>query len=1035
MLRKKLKVEAGKTYAVRDAAATYTIIVGDLSEADSAPASPAASDSSFNVGVGAPSLNLGRLGGVYFDSVNKRIYTKDAIGWDAGFDIGSSGTGGANGANGRTTIEGAGPPSNATVYAAALSDAGITASDVQNGDLYLDTLNHVFYKRTSGAWVSRSSHKGQRGRTIFEGSGDPDDPNSELPSDISDAAEGDLYHDVVNFKWHRRNSSGIPGSRWDARSAYLGAIGPIGPNGLAGLAGLDGLNGKDGKTTLEGNGPPSDSVVYAAALADAGIEASDVKNGDLYLDALNHVFYKRASDAWSSRTSHVGRNGKTIFDGSGDPDDPSSELPSDIADAAAGDLYHDVTNFKWYKRNSSGIPGERWDPRNSYKPGELKNISLATSFNLATAASSEWLTNSALAAVRENDTVLDPNNKRMYKRTSTGWEDQGSIKGDAGDPGNDGADGEPGNNGTGVYTTTSIAVDASPTSNTAYGTAIADDILIDAINHKIYKRSASGATFTWSLQGNQFRGPTGAEGPAAITGYLSNETHTVSVNPNGTGYDLTTAGGNFYVFSGSTAVTADNYYVGSTGTLTSTTTAGGLKLSISSSGVYTLSSPSAWTTNSEVLTLRAKYSGVTVTKSYNIVKSKSSKYLSLVASALTFSKNGAGSFSPSSQTITFTPQMQNLSSTALEWSMYKVVGATATAVDTAASANITLTAGATPSASMTQAQFNTATGGVVGAQIRVTATHTADGVSDTVTVGVVSDGSETDIYCAALGTAGSATDQRVPYDTTVGGGTGLRLSDLKADVGGIITAAEGSLVNYASDLQGNAEIVRPAASYTFYFRTTNTIGDLQTYSATINHRADGEDLDYTPTIFTVAVAGQYRITWQGSFKLRNYDPNSSRDVTCYMSMLKAKAGSNDYSIIDEVSAGLSCLAAGNNKTTKKFTVGGASSTVTLLNASAITSDPSSRWNDARFIGRYYPDYEYVNKVTTLNLNAGDKIVFKARKSSYSIIDYDPDTLDTINATATKRRDATEAWINANSTSDDENDKDIDTIVMFQRVAD
>ena len=88
-----------------------------------------------------------------------------------------------------------------------------------------------------------------------------------------------------------------------------------------------------------------------------------------------------------------------------------------------------------------------------------------------------------------------------------------------------------------------------------------------------------------------------------------------------------------------------------------------------------------------------------------------------------------------------------------------------------------------------------------------------------------------------------------------------------------------------------------------------------------------------------------------------------------------------------------------------------------------------------FIGQYYPDYDYVNKVTTLNLNVGDKIVFKARKGSYSIVDYDPDTLDTINATATKRRDDTEAWINANSTSDDETDKDIDTIVMFQRVAD
>ena len=137
MLRKKLKVETGKTYTVRDAVSTYTIIVGDVSESDSAPASPA-SDSSFAVGVGAPSLNLGRSGGVYLDSVSRKIYTKDAAGWDSGFDMGSSSSG-LNGSNGRTTLEGSGPTTDSVVYAAALSDAGITSSDVQNGDLYLDT--------------------------------------------------------------------------------------------------------------------------------------------------------------------------------------------------------------------------------------------------------------------------------------------------------------------------------------------------------------------------------------------------------------------------------------------------------------------------------------------------------------------------------------------------------------------------------------------------------------------------------------------------------------------------------------------------------------------------------------------------------------------------------------------------------------------------------------------------------------------------------------------------------------------------------
>jgi hypothetical protein len=374
--------------------------------------------------------------------------------------------------------------------------------------------------------------------------------------------------------------------------------------------------------------------------------------------------------------------------------------------------------------------------------------------------------------------------------------------------------------------------------------------------------------------------------------------------------------------------------------------------------------------------------------------------------------------------------MQNLSSTTVTWTVKKIISGTPTTLSLPNVSYITLTAGSSPYATLTSTQFNSATGGVVGAQLQITAAH-ADGVEDTVTIGVVSDGSETDIYCAALGTAGSATDQRVPYDATRGGGTGLRLSDLKADVGEIITAAEGSLVNYVSAFASLSDGLKPSAAYTFNYNVGPS-----SYSATINHRADGEDLDYTPTIFTVAIAGQYRITWQGSFKLRNYDPSSTRSATCYISMLKAPAGSSNYDVIDEASVSLSCVAAGTSKTATRFTAGGSSSLATLLDIS-ITPAAVNLYTIKDYVGRYYPDYEYVNKVTTLNLQIGDKIIFKARKGSYTIIDYDPDTIDGSNSTSytLKYRDATEAWINANSASDDEADKDIDTIVMFQRVAD
>ena len=81
----------------------------------------------------------------------------------------------------------------------------------------------------------------------------------------------------------------------------------------------------------------------------------------------------------------------------------------------------------------------------------------------------------------------------------------------------------------------------------------------------------------------------------------------------------------------------------------------------------------------------------------------------------------------------------------------------------------------------------------------------------------------------------------------------------------------------------------------------------------------------------------------------------------------------------------------------------------------------------------------MNKVTSLKLEVGDKIMFRARKTSYHLLTYTPRNLETwVNSPtpATSRvRDAIEVQINANSASDDTTDADIDTIVMFQRIGD
>jgi hypothetical protein len=256
---------------------------------------------------------------------------------------------------------------------------------------------------------------------------------------------------------------------------------------------------------------------------------------------------------------------------------------------------------------------------------------------------------------------------------------------------------------------------------------------------------------------------------------------------------------------------------------------------------------------------------------------------------------------------------------------------------------------------------------------------------------------------------------------------------VKADVGGIITAAESTSVSYTSALQslGNP----PTSSYTF---TYNVAGTNYTHYV-INHRADSIDLTYVPTVFTVAVAGQYRITWQGSFRILNYDPNNGRATTCYMSLLKCAAGDSAYNVIEEISASLTAAAAGSEQATTTWTVGGILGSIVRIPATAYKPAQTAfnALTTKDYIGNYNSDYEYTTKVTTLNLSVGDKIMFKARKSSYAIVSYFPEAVwDAFYGTnSLKYRDAHVAYIKANSASDDETDKDIDTIVMFQRVAD
>ena len=889
---------------------------------------------------------------------------------------------------------------------------------------------------------------GVDGKSVLTGSGDPGS---------GDGKDGDVFFDISNFKIFTKS-----GGSWNGGSLFKGN------------------DGARGKTILEGDGPPGTNANYATpsaalttAVSEAGFSLSDLAAGDTYMDTTNHYAYKRTASGWTKRSlTWRGLDGNNGADGGIGPagaDAVHASLTQDsyalfanpgglaysltkasgsfvlrkgflnVISASEISFYAGVTgsststtsNGLTLSINSSGkytLSGDSWsDDSETFTmravySGSTYTKTYSISKSRTGLAGTDGLSlrfgsGAPLSALGNNNEVyIDTTNFKLHTKSGGAWSG-GTVF--SGTDGNDGA------NGTGVYTTTAISSGGTPASGNAYGTSAINDLLIDATNHIIYKRGLTSSTITWTSQGTQFRGATGATGPAAINGYLSNETHTSTANPDGTNYNLTGSGGTFFIFSGSTAVTATNYYVGGTGTSV-TSMSNGLTCSVNSNGVYTLAG-SAWTSDSESFTMRAIFSGSTITKSYNIVKNKSSKNLSLVTTGLTFSKNGAGSFYPTGQSITLTPELQNLSNTVITWTVKKIVSGTPTTLTLPNTNFITTFSGAAPYATLSSTQFNNAVGGVIGAQLQITAAH-ADGVEDTATISVVSDGSEADIFCVSLGTVGAATDQYVPYDVLEGGGTGLQLQDLKADVGGLIVTSS-QVVAYTGSVEAST-----SAGYTFNFDTG--IG-VATANTTINHERDSQ-IEFTQTIFTIARAGTYRVTWQASFKGYNYDPNYARSTTATMYMLKANSGSSNYKIQDQISADISCENSSIELTTKRFSASGVSTDVTLSPAFATLYEfGNSRWRKLDYIGKYYPMSNYVSKVTNLKLEVGDKIIFKARKNSYNLISYTPTNLETwVNSPAiSKTRDALEIQINANSSSDDTTDSDIDTIVMFQRIGD
>ncbi|MDP3612112.1 MAG: enoyl-CoA hydratase-related protein, partial [Rubrivivax sp.] len=109
-------------------------------------------------------------------------------------------------------------------------------------------------------------------------------------------------------------------------------------------------------------------------------------------------------------------------------------------------------------------------------------------------------------------------------------------------------------------------------------------------------------------------GTAGSDGQNTLSGYLTNESHTVGTAVDGTGGNYATAGGDFKVFNGTTELTS-----GVTFSVVDGTVVGITGLSIGSDGIYSLTGTTA---DVGTATLRAVVGAVTIDKVYSISRSK-----------------------------------------------------------------------------------------------------------------------------------------------------------------------------------------------------------------------------------------------------------------------------------------------------------------------------------------------------------------------------------------------------------------------------
>ena len=233
-----------------------------------------------------------------------------------------------------------------------------------------------------------------------------------------------------------------------------------------------------------------------------------------------------------------------------------------------------------------------------------------------------------------------------------------------------------------------------------------DSVIFSGSSYQLIVASSTGNAppdvARWALLANAGSGPAGADGLAGISVIVDNEAHVVATAADGSGGDYSSAGGQMRLLRGDVVLTP-------TFSIAAQTPASPSWISInSSSGVFTVTDPGV---DLATATIRAAWVGVNYDRTYTLAKSKQGVtgprlQLTVDNQAFTFTDGAAN---PSSQTITLTALLNNLSGTAT-WST---------------SPSVTL-GGSGNTRTVTVADF--------GANRQVTVTATLGGITDKITL-------------------------------------------------------------------------------------------------------------------------------------------------------------------------------------------------------------------------------------------------------------------------------------------------------------